>query len=172
MRRLAPGLLVLLLMTGCADGGDPVSDKQAQDAELRKRPTLEQEQERLTAVRDHVRDALGERLGLTAWSEPDAGNAAGCADFPDSAGFIAFLPLLLLTGGVPDEQWAEAVTVVESVAGEAGFGAAQTVVDRPGQHEVVLRGERESVLRFGSMQDATLAVETGCHLPGASSTSP
>lgn len=166
MRSLGSALLVLLLMTGCVgDGGEPVSDKQTQDAELRERPTLEQEQERLTAVRDDVRDALGQRLGLTAWREPDAGNAAGCADFPHSAGFTAFLPLLLLSSGVPDAQWAEAVTVVEEVAGQAGFGAAETVVDRPGQHEVVLRGERDSMLRFGSMIDATLALETGCHLP-------
>lgn len=165
MRRLAPALLVLLLMTGCADEGDPVSDKQSQDAALQERPTLEQEQARLTTVRDEVRDALGSRLGLTAWSEPDKGNAAGCADFPDSAGYTAFLPLLLLTDGVPDDKWAEAVAVVEEVAGAAGFAPAQTVVDRPGQHEVVLRGERESLLRFGSVKDATLHLETGCHLP-------
>jgi hypothetical protein len=44
--RLAPALFVLLLMTGCADGGDPVSDRQSQNEVLRERPTLEQEQQR------------------------------------------------------------------------------------------------------------------------------
>jgi hypothetical protein len=34
--RLVPVLLVLLLMTGCADGGDPVSDTQSQNEALRE----------------------------------------------------------------------------------------------------------------------------------------
>jgi hypothetical protein len=164
VKRLTPVLLALLLLTGCTDGGDAVPDKDSQDAALQQRPTLEQEQERLTSVRDQVRDALGSRLGLSAWSERDNGNAAGCADYPDSAGYTAFLPSLLLPGGVPDEQWAQAVEVVEEVAGTAGFGTAETVVDQPGQHQVVLRGERESRLSFGSTENATLRLEAGCHL--------
>ena len=60
-------------------------------------------------MRDQVRDALASRTGLTAWSERDNGNAAGCADFSESDGYTAFLPSLLLAGGVPDQQWTEAV---------------------------------------------------------------
>lgn len=139
--------------------------EQSQDAELRERPSLEAEQARLTAVRDAVRDRLAEELGLTPWSEADQGNAAGCADFPDSSGYTVFLPTLLLEGGVPDGSWARAVQVVSTVVGDEGFGAPEVVVDEPGQHEVVLRGERGSLLRFGTMQNATLHLETGCHLP-------
>lgn len=131
---------------------------------MQQRPTLEQEQQRLTGVRDQVRGALAARLGLTAWSELDEGNAAGCADYPDSDGYTAFLPSLLLSGGVSDQQWAQAVEVVVEVAGESGFGPAETVVDQPGEHEVVLRGERESRLPFGTLKNATLDVEAGCHL--------
>lgn len=164
MRRLAPALLVLLLMTGCADGGDPVSEQESRNAELRERPTFEQEKARLTGVRDDIRDALSARLGLAEWSEPDEGNAAGCADFPDSDGVTAFLPVLLLTGGVPDEKWPAAVEIVAEVAAQGGFGEVDVVVDRPGEHEVVLRGERGSLLRFGSTRNATLQLESGCHL--------
>lgn len=165
MKRLVLVLLSLLLMTGCTDDrGDPVAEEQSQNAALQERPTLEQEQARLTSVRDEVRDALSTELGLTSWSVADEGNAAGCANYPNSDGYTAFLPLLALTGGVPDQQWADAVAVVEGVAAEAGFGAAETVVDQPGQHEVVLRGERESLLRFGTTKNATLSLEAGCHL--------
>ena len=158
-------LLSLLLMTGCTDdGGDQVAQELSQNAALQERPTLEQEQARLTLVRDQVRDTLASELGLTAWNEADNGNAAGCADYPESNGFTAFLPLLALTGGVPDQQWADAVAVVEEIAAGAGFGGAETVVDQPGQHEVVLRGERESLLRFGTTKNATLRLEIGCHL--------
>lgn len=140
-------------------------EQQSQDGQLRERPSLEAEQARLTAVRDEVRDRLAEELGLTVWSEADQGNAAGCADFPDSSGYTAFLPTLLLEGGVPDGSWARAVQVVSTVVGDEGFGAPEVVVDEPGQHEVVLRGERGSLLRFGTMKNATLHLETGCHLP-------
>jgi hypothetical protein len=68
---------------------------------------------------------------------------------------------------VPDAQWPQAAQVVADVAGRAGFGPAETVVDRPGEHEIVLRGERGALLRFGTLEHATLAVETGCHLPAA-----
>ncbi|MEX2290685.1 MAG: LppA family lipoprotein [Mycobacteriales bacterium] len=55
---------------------------------------------------------------------------------------------------------------------DSGFGAAETVVDQPGQHEIVLQGERGSRLRFGTLSNASLALETGCHLPAAVAASP
>jgi hypothetical protein len=163
--RLAPALLALLLVTGCAERGEPVREQQSQDSELRERPSLEAEQARLTAVQEAVRDRLAEELGLTAWSQADQGNAAGCVDFPDSSGYTAFLPTLLLEGGVPDGSWPRAVQVVSTVVSRQGFGAPEVVVDEPGRHEVVLRGEYGSLLRFGTMKNATLHLETGCHLP-------
>ena len=55
--------------------------------------------------------------------------------------------------------------LVERVAGQYGFGPAQVVVDRPGEHDIVLDGERESTLTFGTALNATLSTVTGCHLP-------
>ena len=142
-----------------------MDQKLQQNAELRQRPTLEEEQARLTVARDEIRDRLASELGLTQWSDRGNGNAAGCADFEQSSGSTAFLPTLLLTGGVSDEQWPRAAEVVQDVAAGYGFGAADVVVDAPRQHEIVLRGERGSLLRFGTLANATLALETGCHLP-------
>lgn len=65
--------------------------------------------------------------------------------------------MLLLPGGVPDAQWAAAVQVVSGIAGQHGFGAPQTVVDRPGQHDTVWPGARESRIELGSIKNATLA---------------
>ena len=165
MRRLAAALLVLLLLlTSCSDERDPVADKATQNAALRERPSLEQEQARLTAVQDQVLKALADRLGLTAWSQGDEGNASRCGNYPDSDGYSASLPMQVLTGGVPDASWDRAVAIIEEVAGPAGFGGTDTVVDQPGEHEVVLRGDRESFLRFGTALDATLRIRAGCHL--------
>lgn len=168
-RLTAAGAALALLLIGCTDGGDEFMDqRQTQDAELAQRPSLEEETARLTQARDEIRDRLAAELGLTAWSERDNGDAAGCADFEDSSGVTAFLPSLLLTGGVPDAQWPQAADLVSQVAGEHGFGSVDVVVDAPGEHEIVLRGERGSLLRFGTLANATLALETGCHLPEAS----
>ena len=164
VRRLASVLLVLLMLTSCSDERDPVADRLEQNAVLRERPSLEQEQARLTAVQDQILEALSTRLGLTAWSQADEGNASRCGDYPDSDGFSASLPMQALTGGVPDAAWDRAVAIIEEVAGPAGFGQTDTVVDLPGEHEVVLTGERESRLRFGTALNATLRFEVGCHL--------
>lgn len=139
--------------------------RQEQDAQLRERPTSEVQVTRLRALREQVRDQLSAELGLTAWSERGNGGRAGCGEWPDSSGETVVLESLLLTGGVPDEQWPTAVEVVTRTAQAAGFGVADPVVDRPGEHEVVLRGEWGSLLRFGTAVDATLSLATGCHLP-------
>ena len=72
---------------------------------------------------------------------------------------------LLLTGGVPEAAWPQAGTLVQQRAATFGFRAVDVVVDRPGEHEIVLRGEWGSLLRFGSLKNATSSLETGCHLP-------
>lgn len=131
---------------------------------LRARPSLESEVARLTGVRDAAAAALAERVGLPGWQPVGEVDYALCGDDTGDAR-IALPPSLLRTGGVPDDRWEQAVAVLAEVAAEAGFGAPETVVDEPGEHEVVLRGERESLLRFGTAANATLALETGCHLP-------
>jgi hypothetical protein len=157
----------LLVVTGCTEssGGSSMNERQRQDAVLQERPNLEAQVARLTLARDAARDALAQELDLTAWSDAEDAGGAGCGEFSESSGETAFLPTLVLTDGVPDALWPRAVEVVERAAGEYGFGPAETVVDRPGEHEMVLRGEWDALLRFGSILDATLSLETGCHLP-------
>lgn len=140
---------------------------QQHDAELQQRPTLEQAQARLTTARDEIRDQLADLLGLTRWSDRGNANGAGCTEFDNSSGKTAFLSTLLLTGGVPDAQWQEAADLVAQVAGSYGFGDVDVVVDKPGQHEIVLRGEYGSRIRFGTLSNATLSLATGCHLLAA-----
>lgn len=144
-----------------------MDERDRQNAVLRERPALEAQVARLTEARDAVRDALAAEVGLTAWSDTEQTGGAGCGELDESDGRTVFLSTLLLTGGVPDEKWPRAVEVVERTAGEYGFGPADVVVDQPGEHEIVLQGEWESRLRFGSILDATLSLETGCHLPEA-----
>jgi hypothetical protein len=101
------------------------------------------------------------------WSDRGNPAEAGCNDFADPEGETRFLSGLKLTDGVPDAQWPAAVRIVTEIVDPAGFGAPDTVVNKPGEHEVVWRGKRGSRLTFGSAVHATLDAEVGCHLPSA-----
>jgi hypothetical protein len=174
--RVAAGVLALglLALVGCSSTGNGrvntpegrMQLRQEQNAQLAGRPTSEERVAELTRAQDAVRVRLEQELGLTRWSDTGLGDGgAGCAEFPVSDGRTASLSGLLLTGGVPDAQWDRAAVLTEQVLRDFGFGAAETVVDNPGEHEVVLRGQLGALVRFGTLANATLALETGCHLP-------
>lgn len=174
--RVAAGVLTLglLALVGCssATGNGSVNTqegrmklRQQENAQLADRPTSEERVAELTRAQDAVRARLEQELGLTRWSDTELGGGAGCAEFPVSDGRTAFLSGLTLTGGVPDAHWDRAAVLTEQVLRDFGFGAAETVVDNPGEHEVVLRGQLGALVRFGTLANATLALETGCHLP-------
>jgi hypothetical protein len=155
----------LLVLTGCADSGrNQMDEREQQNAQLRERPTSESEVARLTEAQEAIRVRL-EAVPLGPWTPSLSEGTAGCGDLGMSDGRTVFLPGLFLEDGVPDEVWPRAVDAVRAAAGEYGFGSPEVVVDDPGEHEVVLRGERGALLRFGTLQSATLQLETGCHLP-------
>lgn len=161
-------LAALLLLTGCTDDpeGQLMDKRQEQDALLRERPSSEDAEARMAQARDAVREALAAELGLTAWTDMDDRDRAGCdGDLADSSGRTVFVSGLLLKGGVPDADWPRAVEVVQQAAGTYGFTELDIVVDNPGQHELVMLGEHGALLRFGTIRDATLSLQTGCHLP-------
>jgi hypothetical protein len=164
-RLAAAGATVLLVLTGCTQsGGDQMSEREQQNAQLRERPTSEAEVARLTEAQEAIRARL-EAVPLGPWTSSLSEGTAGCGDLDKSDGRTVFLPGLFLEGGVPDDAWPRAVDAVAAAAEGYGFGPAEVVVDNPGEHEVVLRGERGALLRFGTLENATLQLETGCHLP-------
>lgn len=154
--------VLLLGAAGCSTEGDPVPSTSRE--QLSERPTLEEQTERFEQMQDEVQERLGADLGLTAWTRRESGDTGLCdnGEVPDAR--VAFLPGRLLTGGVPDAAWQSAVDLLAEVAEPYGFDRVERVVDRPGEHEVVLHGEHEALVRFGTLQNATLGVTTGCHL--------
>ena len=124
-----------------------MDERRRQNALLRERPTSEVQVARLTAARDAIREQLAVGLGLTAWSDRDNRDVAGCSELDESAGRTVLVSSLLLTGGVPDAVWPQAVNLTQQAAAAFGFGAVDVVVDRPGEHEIVLRGQWGALLR-------------------------
>ena len=123
-----------------------MDQREQQNAQLRERPASESEVARLGEAQEAVLGALEADLGLGPWQDTDTAGSSGCAEFEESQGKVASLASQLLEGGVPDDVWPR---------------AADVVVDRPGEHEIVLRGEREALLRFGTLASATLRLVTG-----------
>ncbi len=156
---------LLLVAAGCSTEGDPVPYTSRE--QLSERPSLEEQSARFEELQDEVQKRLGAELGLTAWSGAGTGDTGLCDNGEVPEARVAFLPGRLLTGGVPDAVWQSAVDVLVEVAGPYGFDRVERVVDRPGSHEVVLHGEHEALIRFGTLQNATLGVTTGCHLLAA-----
>jgi hypothetical protein len=52
---------------------------------------------------------------------------------------------------------------VSEVFARYDFGPPETVVDRPGDHEVQFRDEYGAVLLFGANVNTIMSVRTGCH---------
>jgi hypothetical protein len=165
MRARLPGVLlaVVLALPACS-GGDPMN---ASREALEGQPTLEQAVDTLGEMAAEVERRLGGELGLTAWSTSLQAGQSFCGEGEVEDARTASLPTRKLTGGVPDADWERAVDVVSDVASGYGFGPPERVVDRPGEHEVVLVDDREALVRFGTLQNATLEVVTGCHLLGS-----
>lgn len=136
-----------------------------QNAELRERPTAQAQVARLTEAQAALRAALDKDLGLGPWAASEPASTSGCPTFPESDGEISYLEMLVLEGGVPDPVWPRAADLIAGIAARYEFGAVEVVVDQPGEHEIVLRGEHGALLRFGTAANATLQLATGCHLP-------
>ncbi|WP_406692644.1 LppA family lipoprotein [Saccharopolyspora sp. ID03-671] len=168
MKHLVLVLLCALLTTGCADNaGDPFDDKDEMDVEtLQQRPSMDEITARYGDMQAQLRDRLSSELGLGAdWIDEGDFLRAGCkgSDLPATAEQHS-LNRWAYRGQIPDDQWARAQQIVADVAGGSGFGAPEVVLDRPGNHRIVLTDSFGAELSFGTKVHTTLQVRTGCHL--------
>ena len=134
---------------------------------LMMRPDVSVVEADYQAMYETIRTRLVAEVGVSAWL-PDAEPASGT--------FCA-MPLSNLEGGqerlynagsssgnLPDARWDQAVAIVAQVSGQHGFGPAEVVVSRPGDHEVHFHDAYRGYLLFGTGNNTILAGGTGCHL--------
>ncbi|CAM3710434.1 LppA family lipoprotein [Kibdelosporangium persicum] len=143
--------------------------KDEQYAELLKRPDIEQIHDEYTKMLEEIRNELVAQIGIAPWvpkDEPFSGS--GCAEFSDlSEAHKRRYSSGHSPGNLPDARWADAVKLVESIAGRHGFKLHGAVVDRPSDHEVTFGNDYGAELLFGTAANTTLSVSTGCHLTKA-----
>jgi len=168
MKRLVLLLLCALLTTGCVDNsGDPFDDKDEMDVEtLQQRPAMEEVTARYSEMQSKLRDRLSTELGFaTDWVDQGDFLRSGCkgTDLPAAAEQHT-LNRWAYQGQIPDDRWARAQQIVAEVAGGYGFGAVEVVLERPGNHSIVLTDSFGAELSFATKVHTVLSVRTGCHL--------
>lgn len=136
--------------------------------ELSRRPDIEVVDARYQGLLAAVRDTLVAELGLHPWipSDKPVNTSIGSGPYArlGGDGEIRRYSSGRSPGNVSDVDWPRATAIVAELAGQYGFAAPTVVVDRPGDHEVSLRGEYAGVLLFGTAANTTLSLTTGCHL--------
>lgn len=168
------GLAIVVVLTAAAVGagcgvvglgGENMSaDEQRQT--LRERPDIEQISARYERMQAVVRERLSAEIGLI-WVNDDNSRGRGCgfefADVPEAQS--KSLSRWTAEANLPDAQWPTAAAVVQEVTGQHGFGTPEVVVDRPGDHRIVVPDPYGGTLTFGTAAATILSMHTGCHLP-------
>ncbi|WP_246258127.1 LppA family lipoprotein [Amycolatopsis anabasis] len=163
---LACALAVAL--TGCGSGEPKGDAMNAQFAELRKRPDIEQAESAYQGMLTEIRDRLVREVGIAAWQPPgepvSASGYVGDLSAIGRDGEIRRYSSGISPGNLPDAEWARAVALVRETAQRQGFGEPAVVGDRPGDHEVSFPHPSCTELLFGTAANTTLSLSTGCHL--------
>ncbi|HEX2297216.1 MAG TPA: LppA family lipoprotein [Pseudonocardiaceae bacterium] len=158
-------LMPVVLAAGCTMGGSENDDMDDKLATLAQRPTIEEMSAAYEQMQTRLRDRLSAELGPLRWVNRENRGGAGCADFPGAGGQSLTLDRWTSEGNLPDAQWDRAVQIVAEVTGEYGFGPPESVVDRPGDHEITATDRYGGGYQFGTARNTVLMVSTGCHLP-------
>ena len=71
---------------------------------------------------------------------------------------------VVFNGPVPDESWPQALDVVQRGAAQLGATDITTLVDRPGDHDVVIGGPDGGTVEFGTKAAAVLSAKSDFRL--------
>lgn len=157
----------VMVLSGCG-GGDENMTRDEQVAQLLQRPDIDQIVTQYEQMRQEIAAQLSSELGLPSWEINEIrGSEAGCGrSFPDVGldGGIRSLKTLISKAQLADGKWGRALEIAAVAAGRNGFGPAQTIVDRPGQHNAEFHDSYGGRLTLGTQINTTLSVRTGCHL--------
>lgn len=137
-----------------------------QRAALRQRPDIEAISAQYERMQAEVRDRLSTEIGRLTWVKYDKESRGGCGfEFPDVREGKSRSLAGWTTGGLSDDRWDQAAAIVQEITGRYGFSTPEVIVNRPGDHYMVVPDPYGGTLDFGTAVNTTLSMHTGCHLP-------
>lgn len=168
---------MMLELTGCG-GNDSAenpmpttpnqSQMEAQFNDLMKRPDIDQVTAQYEEMYGQIRAALSSAFPALQWRQ--TGQLTGSACGFKYSGLDADdeqrnLPNWMAPGSIPDEQWGQALQIVQDIARKNGFADGPIVVkNQPGDHYVSFYDNYSAALTFGSAVNLGFSLGTGCHL--------
>lgn len=167
--------LCLMAITACGMGredSDMVDTHGSDlDAILRAKPSFETAQRQYrNAVQGWANEIIGLVPGLTWQVKEDSWG--GCAsEYPDTRAVHVYV-FVVFDGPIPEVSWPQAVDIVERGASSLGATNMTTLIDKPGDHYVVLGGPDGIKIEFGTKAAAVFAVTSDCRLREADLAAP
>lgn len=133
---------------------------------LQQRPDIETISARYEQMQTEIRDRLSTEINGLTWEKYSDGSRGGCGfEFPAVREGQSRSLGGWSTGGLADDRWDQAVAIVQDITGKYGFGTPEIIVNRPGNHKMVVPDIFGGTLDFGTAERTILHMHTGCHLP-------
>ena len=157
-------MVAVAISSGCSHG---MSTEELEE-EMTARPPMEQMLDRYEAMRREMVQALDVEIGGLRWAADPVqmgASRSGCS----TGGAITEAQEvetigLLAEGTYESADWHRSAALVLEVGRRFGFDDTATVVDRPGDFEVVGADEYGAVFHYGMAVNTILTLRTGCHL--------
>lgn len=179
VRIIALTLIGLLIAVGCGkqseagqeDGGMSTSPTSDPQAALRSKPPFEAAQEQYRRALRDMADRVGALVpGLTWQIKEDSWRGCGGAYAKRSA--VQVYVYIVFAGPVPDDKWAPALAIVKDGAARLGASDMTTLVDNPGDRDVVFGGADGIEIEFGTKVNTILSAKSDCRLRQADLAAP
>lgn len=169
-RIIALTLIGLLIMTGCGSGSEPGQEDGGMgtstsdpEATLRSKPPFEAAQEQYrNAMRDMADRVAALVPGLTWQIKEDSWRGCGGA-YARTSGVQVYV-YIVFAGPVPDGNWAPALAIVKDGAARLGASNMTTLVDNPGDRDVMFGGADGIEIEFGTKTNTILSAKSDCRL--------
>jgi hypothetical protein len=168
-RVLAVGLCIAAL-AGCQSRSageeptvSPTSSVEDPNGALRERPSFEDAQRQyLAAVTVTANRVAALAPGMTWDLRENSWRGCGGA-FVDTDGVQAYV-YAVFNLPLPEPLWPQALQIVKDEAAKLGAANVQTVVDQPGNHDVMLTSGSGVEIEFGTAKATILSAKSDCRL--------
>lgn len=150
----------------------PNGNVPAHQDDLRSKTSAEETLVRYEALLAQTADRITALVHGLSWQWAYEDTTVSCPGPLADTGAVQILTRhVVFDGPIPDEQWSAAVDIVAKHAAELGADSRFAYVDKPGDHDIAISGDKGVEIRFGTKTAANLSARSDCHLKQVDMTS-